>query len=123
MILQYIGGATVTGVFMILGILINRHFSKSDKKEDKNDEREKRIEALESLIKLQQASLERAERDNCRIQMLIMMMHYQNEIEKIMKLAEHYFADLHGDWYMTGLFNNWMIENNIGKPEWFNVEG
>lgn len=67
--------------------------------------------------------LERQERDNCRIQMLIMMMHYDNETEQIMRLAEHYFKDLHGNWYMTGLFNQWLEKNKIGKPEWFDMGG
>lgn len=106
----------------LVTLVLNRVFSLRDRKADKTDEREKRIEALENLVGLQKSALERAEKDNCRIQMLIMMMHYQQETEQIMKLAEHYFGDLHGDWYMTGLFNKWLLENKIGKPEWFNAE-
>lgn len=67
--------------------------------------------------------LERQERDNCRIQILIMINNYPNNHTEIMKLAEHYFVTLHGDWYMTGVFNRWLMDNNIGKPEWFNSEG
>lgn len=122
MILQYIGGALVTGAVTIAVLLLNRLFAKRDKAAAQDDEKDKRIEALEALAKSQQKSLDRAERDNCRIQMLIMMMHYQQETEQIMKLAEHYFRDLAGDWYMTGLFNKWLVDNKIGKPEWFNSE-
>lgn len=66
--------------------------------------------------------LDRQERDNCRIQMLIMMNHYQEDVIEIMRLAQHYFCDLHGDWYMTSIFNKWLESNNLGKPEWFNPD-
>lgn len=120
---QFCGGAAVTGLFGLLMLLINRAFSKKDKKSEESDEQEKRICDLEELGKEQQKALERQERDNCRIQMLIMMMHYESETEQIMKLAEHYFSDLRGDWYMTGLFNKWLDTNHIGNPSWFNSEG
>lgn len=122
MIWQYIGGAAVTGGFTLLVLLLNRWFTKKDCRTAKNDDKEKRIEALENCIALLQASLGKSERDNCRIQMLIMMTHYPHETSQIMKLAQHYFGDLHGDWYMTGVFNKWLVDNNIGKPEWFNPE-
>ena len=119
MFLQFCGGAVITGVFGLVMLLVNRVFSKKDKMVNQEDEREKRIQSLEKLVKMLQDALNRAERDNCRIQMLIMLMHYQHETEQIMKLAEHYFVDLRGDWYMTGIFNT---ENKIGKPEWFNSD-
>lgn len=119
MIWQYIGGAAVTGGFTVLVLLLNRWFTKRDHRLAKNDDEEKRIEALESGITILKSSLDRSERDTCRIQMLIMMTHYPNETSQIMKLAQHYFGDLQGDWYMTGVFNKWLVDNNIGKPEWF----
>ena len=125
MVLQYIGGALVTGGVTVAVLLLNRLFTKRDRAAAHDNEKDKRIEALETLANTQQKSLERAERDSCRIQMLIMMMHYQYETEQIMKLAEHYFkpkseGGLSGDWYMTGIFNTWLTTNGIGKPEWFN---
>ena len=55
------------------------------------------------------------------------MNYYPEEKTEIMKLAEHYFkpksqGGLEGDWYMTGIFNKWLTDNNIGKPEWFNSD-
>lgn len=66
--------------------------------------------------------LDRNERDNCRIQLLIMLNHYSEDVAEIMRLAEHYFKDLNGDWYMTSLFNKWLEKNNIAEPEWFRKE-
>lgn len=111
MIWQYIGGAAVTGFFTVLVLLLNRMFTKQDKKDDSKNE-----------IAFLKESLKKSERDTCRIQMLIMMTHYPLETSQIMKLAQHYFGELHGDWYMTGIFNNWLVERKIGKPEWFDPE-
>lgn len=120
---QYCAGVLITGTFSVVLLLLNRAFSKKDKKADEEDDKENRINDLETLVQSLRSALSRAERDNCRIQMLIMMMHYPHETEQIMKLAEHYFSVLHGDWYMTGIFNKWLTDNKIGKPEWFNSEG
>lgn len=65
------------------------------------------------------AQLKKQEKDQCRTQMLVMMGFRPHETTEIMKLAQHYFGDLEGNWYMTSLFNSWMDEQNIGKPEWF----
>ena len=62
---------------------------------------------------------DKLERDSCRTQLLLLMSDYPDQTEEIMRLAQHYFADLRGNWYMTGLFNHWLEENRIGKPEWF----
>lgn len=67
--------------------------------------------------------LDKCERDNCRTQMLLLMYCYPNEQSELMRVSQHYFEHLHGDWYMTGIFNKYLEKNGIGKPEWFNTEG
>lgn len=62
------------------------------------------------------------EKDNCRQQMMLLMNSYPDEKQKLMKLAEHYFVDLKGDWYFTDLFLSWLRTNNIEKPVWFKGE-
>ena len=59
------------------------------------------------------------EKDSCRTQMLVMLSDYPDEKNEIMTLAEHYFKDLQGNWYMTTIFNNWLKKNNIVSPAWF----
>lgn len=86
------------------------------RKDNKNDQ----LDKLEKAIAEIQEKLIIAEKDRIRTQMLIMMNHYPDDRIEIMKLAEHYFAVLHGDWYMTSIFNKWLEKNSIGKPEWFN---
>ena len=68
------------------------------------------------------AKLALSEKDALRTQLLIMMSDYPNETSDILKLAQHYFGDLKGNWVATKLFNDWVIANHVGNPEWFNPE-
>lgn len=60
------------------------------------------------------------EKDSCRTQMLVMMSDYTFEKNEIMRLAEHYFKTLKGDWYLTDLFKKWLRENGVEEPAWLN---
>lgn len=68
-----------------------------------------------NILKEQQ----KAEKDNLRTQLLVMMYSLPNNHEEIMTLAQRYFGDLKGDWFYSSLFNKWLKENNIEKPIWF----
>lgn len=100
-VIQYAGSALIAGVVAIITLLLNRKWSRDDKKDN-----------VPSM-------LSKLERDICRTQLLLMLSDYSNESQEIMKLAKHYFDDLNGNWYMSSIFNKWIEENNIGKPEWF----
>ena len=63
--------------------------------------------------------LDKAERDSCRTQLLVLMSDYPEERQEIFTLAEHYFTVLKGDWYMTSLFKNFLKDENIDTPLWF----
>lgn len=63
--------------------------------------------------------LDRLERDGLRTQLLLLVLLKPGEKQEILTLAEHYFKDLKGDWYMTSIFNTWVEENGIAEPEWF----
>lgn len=65
--------------------------------------------------------LDTQERDSCRTQLLLLISDYPDETAEIMKLAHHYFADLHGNWYMTSIFNQWLTKQGIGRPDWFKM--
>lgn len=63
--------------------------------------------------------LDRLERDGLRTQMLFLILMRPEELQEILTIAEHYFKDLKGDWYMTSIFNKWVEEQGIAEPEWF----
>ena len=59
------------------------------------------------------------EKDSCRTQMLLLMSDYPDEKAELLRIAEHYFVDLNGDWYMTDLFSKWLDAKGIERPKWF----
>lgn len=63
--------------------------------------------------------LSRLERDVLRTQLLLLILLKSEEQQEILTIAEHYFKDLNGDWYMTSIFNKWLKEKAIAEPEWF----
>ena len=63
--------------------------------------------------------LDRLERDGLRTQLLLLILLKRGEKQEILTIAEHYFKDLKGDWYMTSIFNKWIVDSDIAEPEWF----
>ena len=63
--------------------------------------------------------LDRLEKDGLRTQLLLMILMKPNEKQEILTLAQHYFVDLKGNWYMTDIFDKWLLEKGDSRPEWF----
>ncbi len=59
------------------------------------------------------------EKDVLRTQLLLMLSDFPEEKTEILKLAQHYFSDLDGNWVLTGMFNKWLVANDIAEPDWF----
>ena len=64
------------------------------------------------------------EKDGLRTQLLLLLLLMPEEKKEILTIAQYYFTDppkgLGGNWYMTSLFDKWVISHNDGsKPEWF----
>ena len=63
--------------------------------------------------------LRKLEKDVLRTQLLLLMKEYdQRDENELLTLAEHYFGDLKGNWYMTPKFNRFITDKKISKPEW-----
>lgn len=63
------------------------------------------------------------EKDVLRTQLLLMILLKPTEVQEILTVGEHYFNVLEGNWYMTSIFNKWLLESDIAEPEWFNKKG
>lgn len=93
------------GFFALIQFLITRHDTK------------KNIKNKLTLL----------EKDGLRTQLLLLLLLMPEEKKEIITIAEHYFSKppkgLGGNWYMTSLFDKWVVSHNDGlKPEWFKTE-
>ena len=77
--------------------------------------KDNRKDLLNAIIK----KLDKAEKDSCRTQLLVLMFFNDTATTEIYTLAEHYFRDLRGDWYMTSLFRGYIRDQGIDAPIWF----
>lgn len=65
------------------------------------------------------AKLETLEKDTLRTQILLLILLKPEEKQEILTVSQHYFVVKKGDWYLTSVFNNWITEQGIAEPEWF----
>lgn len=79
----------------------------------------KRKDEKNALLKEILERLNKAEKDSCRTQMLVLMSDYPEEKKELVTIAEHYFKKLHGNWYMTALFGKHLKANGIEPPAWY----
>lgn len=104
-LLTILSSATFIG---LIQYLINRH----DKKKEEKNGTKKHLAEIDK-------ALDKAERDNIRIQMLLLMSDYPDERQELMTLAQRYFVTKKGNWYMTTLFSNYLKRNGLITPPWF----
>ena len=68
------------------------------------------------------STLKKLEKDGLRTQLLLMILMKPEEKKEILTLAQHYFVDLEGNWYMTDIFKKWLKEKGYSNPDWFQTE-
>ena len=59
------------------------------------------------------------EKDVLRTQLMLMIADFPQEKTDILKLAQHYFEDLDGNWVLSSVFSVWLKDNDIAIPDWF----
>lgn len=102
-LIAVLGGGNL---ILFIKFLIERH----DKKQEKEEEN-KKDDIKKTLIEL--------EKNGLRTQLLLLILIKPEEQTEILRIAEHYFKTLKGNWYMTSIFNNWLKAENVANPEWF----
>lgn len=66
-------------------------------------------EKLDTIIE----KVDKAELNATRSQLLTLMSDYPDNESEILKVADYYFNELDGDWYMTDLFTKWADSRGI----------
>ena len=77
-----------------------------------------KFEEVNKSIEEVKKELASMKRDEIRLQLMVLMSDYPNKKEEIMLVAERYFSELGGDWYLTDIFKSWLDENGIEEPVW-----
>lgn len=106
-------------VLAFVEFLIKRHDDKKNKKDNLKTALEGLKTSLEDLKTDIDKKFRKSEKDGLRTQLLVLITMRPTEQQEILTISEHYFKVLHGDWYMTSLFNRWLSESGVGKPDWF----
>ena len=105
-LLGILGGGNL---ILFIKFLIERHDRKKERSEDQDAEGlKKRLTVLE--------------RDGLRTQLLLLILLKPTEQTEILRIAEHYFKNLKGNWYMTSIFNKWIEDSGVAEPDWFDTE-
>lgn len=120
LIIAVVSALTSGGFLAFIQFLISRRDRKQERAEDKEEKREEKN--IEATLKEISEKLTKNEKDTIRTQLLLLILIKPNEQTEILMLAEHYFKKLKGNWYMTSIFKNWLEEQNVGDPDWFETE-
>ena len=56
-------------------------------------------------------------------QLLLLISNYPDNESEILKVAEYYFQDLDGDWYVTNIFTKWAEDRGINPDSIINIKG
>ena len=51
--------------------------------------------------------------ESARTQLITLMSNYPNNTSEILKLADKYFNEMNGDFYVTTLFEDWASAHNV----------
>ncbi len=73
---------------------------------------------LDERFNLLEKKLAKIEKDSVRNQLMNLIHDYPDRKDEIMEVAQHYFEDLKGNWYMTSMFKDWLEVEHIDKPSW-----
>lgn len=95
----------------VLSTIVSAIITALSNRKSRLKEIEKKLEAIEKNQKT-------AEKDTLRTQLLVMIADFPEETTDILRLAEHYFKDLDGNWVASALFNEWAKEHCESAPTW-----
>ena len=63
--------------------------------------------------------LNRLEHDSARTQLLLLIHDMPENTTEVLTVAEYYFKELKGDWYMSMVFEEWLGNKGIQFPSWY----
>ena len=107
-----------SGLFSFISFMIKRHDDKRNNNDEERQELRNDLKSIRDILQDLKDQTCKNEKDNLRTQLLVLMADYPENTLELLECAEHYFCDMHGNWYLTPIFANFLEEHGIGKPEW-----
>lgn len=104
----------------LLSVIITEIFAAVKDRKSKKDGVEAKIDEIVAEQKAIRADLHRQEKDNIRTELKLMISDFPEEESDILRLAQHYFSDLQGNWTMSNIFTEWCRKSGIDLPNWVN---
>lgn len=106
----------------VLSTLITALFQYLQTKKSKADGLESKVDKLTGDIAEITKAQKKAEGDIIRVELKLMISDFPGEESDILRLAEHYFKDLHGNWVMATTFSAWLESRGLPSPSWYDKE-
>ena len=106
----------------VLSTLITAVFQYLQTKKSKKDGMESKVDDIIADQEKIMASQKRHEGDIVRVELKRMIADFPDDDNDILRLAEHYFHDLHGNWVMDAIFKKWLSDRHLELPNWFEEE-
>jgi len=103
-----------------LAALINNMFQNKRDKESKATGVEAKIGDMSNKIDRVIEDQKKQEGDILRVELKLMISDFPEKEEDILRLAQHYFNDLHANWVMAATFKQWLDQRGIKIPDWYN---
>ena len=102
-----------------LGILITKIFDLISERNKLKAKQKEDLEKVHKELSDIKAAVKLNEKDNLRTQLMVMIKDYPYETTDILRLGEHYFKVLNGNWVLTDIFGSWAAGQGVILPNWF----
>ena len=112
----------IPAVCGLLGILCTKIFDLVSERKKVSNETKQELSNIHSQLEELKAQAQLTEKDNLRTQLMVMIKDFPSEKTDILRLGQHYFNDLHGNWVLTDLYRKWVVEENVQLPTWLPEE-
>jgi len=115
------GGTIVLALISsgVLSTLITALFQYLQTKRSQRDGLESKVDTIVAEQAAMMKAQKKQEGDILRVELKLMISDFPTQEADILRLAEHYFNDLHGNWVMAATFKQWLDQRGIKIPEWY----
>lgn len=103
----------------LLSVIVTEVFGLMKARRSKKDGVEAKLEAIVEEQRAMRDDLRRQEKDNIRTELKLMISDFPDDTTDILRLAEHYFVKLDGNWTMANIFTEWAKAHDVEIPSWY----